>query len=47
MEVEFGWVVGWWLWMWLWWGGVVVVCKNCVELLLVLLGEVPYKISDH
>ena len=27
--------------------GVVVRCKNCVGLLLVLLGEVAYKISDH
>ena len=24
-------------------GGVVVVCKNCVELLLVLLGQVAYR----
>ena len=39
MEVEFGWVVG-------WGGGGVMVCKNCVGLLLVLLGEVAYKISD-
>ena len=42
MEVEFGWVV-----VWLGGGGEVVVCKNCVGLLLVLLGEVAYKISDH
>ena len=27
--------------------GVVVGCKDCVGLLLVLLGEVAYKISDH
>ena len=27
--------------------GGVVVCKNCVGLLLVLLGDVAYKISDH
>ena len=40
VEVDFGWVVG--------LGGVgVVVCKNCVGLLLVLLGEVGYKTSDH
>ena len=36
MEVEFGWVVGWW------WVGGVAVCKNCVGLLLVLFGEVAY-----
>ena len=30
-----------------WCGGGVVVCKNYVGLLLVLLGEVEYKISDH
>ena len=28
-------------------GGGVVVCKNCVGLLLILLSEVAYKISDH
>ena len=49
MEVEFhggvgGW--GWWVGLVVVWGdGGVVVCRNCVELLLVLLGEVAYKIS--
>ena len=42
MEVEFG---GWWGGKR--GGGGVMVCKNCVCLLLVLLGEVAYKISDH
>ena len=48
MEVEFGWVVRWVVGCG---GGGVAVgggvgCKNCVGLLLVLLGEVAYKISD-
>ena len=28
-------------------GGGVALCKNRVGLLLVLLGEVAYKMSDH
>ena len=35
---DWGWMVG--------WVGVVEWCKNCVGL-LVLIGEVAYKISDH